>query len=160
MQDTLLLMFHTAVKMKVFYVCMQVSYVVSAMLVLVTVYFIAPLFESLPLCVLASIIVVACIPLFVHYVAWRRYWRTDRYDFAIWVVSFCGTIIAGVDYGMVVGLAFSVFVVHFRMQVYDIKLLAIASFGSISHMKFVYWFLIVIQYPVSLKTTLPVHRSD
>jgi len=101
--------------------------VVSATLVLVTVYFIAPLFESLPLCVLASIIVVACIPLFVHYVAWKRYWRTDRYDFAIWVVSFFGTFVAGVDYGMLVGLGFSVFVVHFRMQVHNDKLFATAK---------------------------------
>lgn len=106
------------------YVCLQVSYVISAMLVLVTVYFIAPLFESLPLCVLASIIVVACIPLFVHYIAWKRYWQTDRYDFAIWVVSFGGTVVAGVDYGMLIGLGFSVFIVNFRMQVCDVRLFA------------------------------------
>jgi len=123
------------------YVCLQVSYMVSAMLVLVTVYFIAPLFESLPLCVLASIIIVACIPLFVHYTAWRRYWQTDRYDFAIWVVSFCGTFVAGVDYGMLVGLGFSVIIVHFRMQVHDVMLFAIVSFSSISRVKFVFCFL-------------------
>ena len=122
-------MFHTTSENEDAYVCVQVSYVVSAMLVLVTLYFIAPLFESLPLCVLASVIVVACIPLFVHYVAWRRYWQTDRYDFAIWLVSFCGTIFAGVDYGMVVGLAFSVLIVHFRMQVLDV---ITASFSYVS----------------------------
>ena len=87
------------------------------MLVLVTVYFIAPLFEALPLCVLASIVIVACIPLFVHYTKWRMYWHTDCYDFAIWVATFFGTLVAGVDYGMIIGIAFSVLVVHFRMQV-------------------------------------------
>ena len=107
----------TGVKVTLLYVCIQVSYVVSAMLVLITIYFIAPLFEALPLCVLASIVVVACIPLFVHYTMWRMYWRTDSYDFAIWLVSFCGTFLAGVDYGMIIGVAFSVLVVHFRMQV-------------------------------------------
>jgi len=94
--------------------------VVSALLVLVTVYFIAPLFEALPLCVLASVVVVACIPLFVHYTMWRRYWRTDHYDLAIWVVSCFGTFLAGVDYGMIIGIAFSVLVVHFRMQVMNV----------------------------------------
>ena len=79
---------------------------ISAVLVLVTIYFIAPLFEALPLCVLASIVVVASIPLFVHYTMWRKYWRTDSYDFAIWLVSFCGTFVAGVDYGMIVGVAY------------------------------------------------------
>ena len=103
--------------MKMYYLCLQVSYVVSAMLVLVTLYIIAPLFEALPLCVLASIIVVSSVPLCVHYMMWRTYWRTDRYDFAIWVVSCCGTFLAGIDYGMIVGVAFSVLVVHFRMQV-------------------------------------------
>ena len=106
---------------------------VSAMLVLVTVYFIAPLFEALPLCVLASIIVVASIPLFVHYIMWRTYWRTDSYDFAIWLVSFCGTFVAGVDYGMVVGVAFSVVVIHFRMQVKSVTWFAIASSSTVSY---------------------------
>jgi len=96
---------------------------VSAMLVLLTVYFIAPLFAALPLCVLTSIVIVACIPLFVHYTMWRVYLRTDRYDFAIWIVSFAGTLIAGVDYGMIVGVAFSVGVIHFSMQV---ELLSVA----------------------------------
>lgn len=90
---------------------------VSAFLVMVTIYFIAPLFEALPLCVLASIVVVASIPLFVHYTMWRTFWRTDSYDFSIWIVSFFGTFLAGVDYGMIVGVAYSVAVVHFRMQV-------------------------------------------
>lgn len=90
---------------------------VSAMVVLVTIYFIAPLFEALPLCVLASIVVVASIPLFVHYTMWRTYWCTDHYDLAIWLVSFIGTFVTGVDYGMITGVAFSVIVIHFRMQV-------------------------------------------
>jgi len=111
-----------------------VSYVVSAMLVLVTIYFIAPLFEALPLCVLASIVVVSSIPLLVHFTLWRQYWRTDYYDFAIWVVSFCGTFLAGVDYGIIVGVAFSVLVVHFRMQVKYFMSFAVASYSSIIYM--------------------------
>jgi len=48
---------------------------------------------------------------------WRTYWRTDWYDLAIWIVSFFGTFLTGVDYGMIIGLAFAVLVIHFRMQV-------------------------------------------
>jgi len=107
--------------------------VISAVLVLVTIYFIAPLFEALPLCVLASIVVVASIPLFVHYTMWRKYWRTDSYDFAIWLVSFCGTFVAGVDYGMIVGVAFSVIVVHFRMQVNYGVLFVVYSSSNINY---------------------------
>jgi Sulfate permease family len=95
----------------------QVSYLVSALLVLVTLLGIAPLFYYLPKCVLASVVIVACIPLFVHYTMWLVYWRTDRYDFSIWIVTFVMTFIAGVDYGLVIGVGFSLVVVHFRMQV-------------------------------------------
>jgi len=109
-----------------------VSYVVSALLVLLTIYFIAPLFEALPLCVLASIVIVSSIPLFVHYTMWRTYWRTDGYDFAIWMVSCCGTFLAGVDYGIIVGVVFSIVVVHFRMQVKCFLWFAMPSSGVYS----------------------------
>jgi len=90
---------------------------VSSCLVLITLMAIAPLFYSLPICVLASVVIVACIPLFVHYTMWLTYWRSDRYDFSIWVVTFVMTFIAGVDYGLIIGVGYSLVIVHFRMQV-------------------------------------------
>ena len=98
-------------------VCFQVSFLVSACLILVTLLAIAPLFYSLPICVLASVVIVACIPLFTHYTMWLTYWKNDRYDFAIWVVTFFMTFLAGVDYGLVIGVGFSLVLVHYRMQV-------------------------------------------
>jgi len=56
----------------------QLSHLVSASVVLLTVFFVAPLFKALPICVLASIILVACIPLFGDFIAWRTYFKTDR----------------------------------------------------------------------------------
>jgi len=116
---------------------MQVAYVISALLVLVTIYLIAPLFDALPMCVLASVVAVSTLPLFVHYTMWLKYWRTCRYDFAIWLVSFCGTFLAGVDYGILVGVAFSVFVVHYRMQVY-IRFGSFTSHITVSHLLMIY----------------------
>ena len=131
MESALLVCFTESVlKCSCLFVHAGVICIVSAMLVLVTVYFIAPLFEALPLCVLASIVIVACIPLFVHYTMWRIYWRTDYYDFAIWVATAFGTFLAGVDYGMIIGIAFSVLAINFRLQVKCVVWFAVASVSS------------------------------
>lgn len=94
----------------------QVAYLVSAALVLVTQLFIAPLFEALPNCILGCVIIIACIPLFVHYTAWLTYWKTDRYDFSIWMVTCIVNLLIPVDIGLLIGVGFSLIVVHFRMQ--------------------------------------------
>ena len=94
----------------------QVTYLISALLALLTMLFIAPLFSALPVCILACIIIVACIPLFVHYIAWITYFKTDKYDFAIWIVTCFSTLIVSVEMGLLIGIGFSLVVVHFRMQ--------------------------------------------
>ena len=78
--------------------------------------FLAPLLESLPLCILASLILISCIPLFVYYKACVVYWRTSKHDLAVWTVSFAATMIVGVDIGIIVGIGFSMLVVVVRTQ--------------------------------------------
>lgn len=94
----------------------QVAYLISAVLTLLTMLLIAPLFQSLPICVLSCIIFVACIPLFPHYVAWLDYWRTNKYDFAVWVFTVVTNLIVSVDIGLLIGMGFSLILVHFQMQ--------------------------------------------
>lgn len=94
----------------------QVAYLISAVLALLTMLLIAPLFQSLPVCVLSSIIFVACIPLFPHYVAFLGYWKTNKYDFAIWVFTAVTNLVLPVDIGLLIGMGFSLVLVHFQMQ--------------------------------------------
>lgn len=94
----------------------QVAYVISALLALLTMLVIAPLFESLPVCVLSCIIFVACMPLFPHLIAFLGYSKTDRYDLAIWLFTTVTTLIFSVDTSLLLGMGFSLVLMHFRMQ--------------------------------------------
>ena len=92
----------------------QVSYLVNAMFILLTLFALAPLLESLPICILACLIMTSCIPLFVHYKASVTYWRTNKYDFAIWLVTCLANLCINVEIGMVVGVGFSFLVVIYH----------------------------------------------
>lgn len=94
----------------------QVAYVISALLALLTMLVIAPLFESLPVCVLSCIIFVACMPLFPHLIAFLGYLKTDRYDLAIWLFTTVSTLMFSVDTSLLIGMVFSLILMHFRMQ--------------------------------------------
>ncbi|XP_053400591.1 solute carrier family 26 member 6-like [Mercenaria mercenaria] len=59
----------------------QLASVVSATLVLIVIVSIGPLFQSLPNCVLASIIMVALRSLFLQFLELPKIFRTSAYDF-------------------------------------------------------------------------------
>ncbi|KAJ8298147.1 hypothetical protein KUTeg_024678 [Tegillarca granosa] len=66
----------------------QIASLFSATLVLIVILVIGPLFESLPNCVLASIIVVALRSMFYQFFELRELWKISVYDFLIWIVTF------------------------------------------------------------------------
>ncbi|KAK2163614.1 hypothetical protein LSH36_76g00078 [Paralvinella palmiformis] len=94
----------------------QLAQLISAMLILLTLLFLAPLLESLPLCILACLVLVSCIPLFMYYKACVLYWHTSKHDLSVWTVSLVATILIGVDIGILIGMSFSVIVVILRTQ--------------------------------------------
>lgn len=94
----------------------QLAYFISGILVLIIMLFLAPLLEALPICVLASIIFVACIPLFEQYRMCVTYWRTNKYDFSIWLVTCVVTLITTIDMGMAAGIIYSFVVTVYKTQ--------------------------------------------
>ncbi|XP_048774241.1 prestin-like isoform X2 [Ostrea edulis] len=94
----------------------QVTSVFSASLVLVVIILIGPLFESLPNCVLSSIIMVALRSMFLQVLELKNLWKVSRYDCVIWVVTFLAVVILYVDLGLWVGLIFSFLTVVVRTQ--------------------------------------------
>ncbi|XP_052795509.1 sulfate transporter-like isoform X2 [Mya arenaria] len=94
----------------------QLASVVSATMVLIVIVSIGPLFESLPNCVLASMIMVALRSLFLQFKELPHIYRTSAYDFWIWVVTFLSTVVLHVDYGILLGMLFSFFTVVVRAQ--------------------------------------------
>lgn len=94
----------------------QVTSLFSASLVLVVILLIGPLFESLPNCVLSSIIMVALRSMFLQVLELKNLWKISKYDCIIWVVTFLAVVILYVDLGLWVGLIFSFLTVVVRTQ--------------------------------------------
>eukprot|EP00042_Codosiga_hollandica_P059488 m.917987 g.917987 ORF g.917987 m.917987 type:complete len:958 (-) comp60172_c0_seq30:8093-10966(-) len=91
-------------------VASQLHGVVSALLVLVTMLLLAPLFESLPKASLAAIIIIALMGLFLQVRDAVVYWNTKTKDFVIWIGAFLATIIFDVALGLAVAVLLSVVV--------------------------------------------------
>uniref|UniRef100_A0A7E4W0L9 STAS domain-containing protein n=1 Tax=Panagrellus redivivus TaxID=6233 RepID=A0A7E4W0L9_PANRE len=94
----------------------QVSAIVSSSIIFALFMWIGPLVEKLPLCVLASIIVVALKPMFMQLKDLPKLYRTSKVDFLIFLVSFLGTVLWDVSQGLTIALAFTLLTVIARIQ--------------------------------------------
>jgi SulP family sulfate permease len=88
----------------------QVSALVSAGVIAVTLLFLTPLFHHLPLAILAAIIVVAVVNL-VDIRGARALWKVDRKDFALMLATFAATLLLGIEEGILIGAGLSIAVV-------------------------------------------------
>lgn len=85
----------------------QLASLVSAAILLLVCLALGPLFEALPYSVLGSICTIAIVPLFKQFVELPTYWKLNRFDLAVWVLTFLAVIILDVDYGLYVGMTIS-----------------------------------------------------
>jgi MFS superfamily sulfate permease-like transporter len=84
----------------------QMASLFTAGLILLTVLFLAGLFEDLPQAVLGAIVIDAAIGL-IKVPEMQRFMRTSRVDFAAYVAAGVGVFFVGVLYGVVVGVLVS-----------------------------------------------------
>ncbi|KAI1722105.1 sulfate permease family domain-containing protein [Ditylenchus destructor] len=94
----------------------QFSNVFSCLLLLGVILFLGPLFRTLPLCMLSTVIVVALRPMFRKFNDLPRIWRISKHDFFIWVVSFCATVAIDVIGGLAVSVGVALLTVVIRTQ--------------------------------------------
>ncbi|KAL4556851.1 hypothetical protein LXL04_035016 [Taraxacum kok-saghyz] len=74
--------------------------------------FMTPLFEYIPQCALAAIVISAVIGL-VDYEEAILLWKVDKKDFFLWSVTGATTLFLGIEIGVLVGVGFSLaFVIH------------------------------------------------
>ncbi|KAI3470703.1 hypothetical protein Pfo_027366 [Paulownia fortunei] len=74
--------------------------------------FLTPLFEYIPQCVLAAIVISAVIGL-VDYDEASFLWRVDKKDFLLWIITCIVTLFLGIEIGVLVGVGVSLaFVIH------------------------------------------------
>mmetsp|Transcript_2527 Transcript_2527/g.7108 ORF Transcript_2527/g.7108 Transcript_2527/m.7108 type:complete len:831 (-) Transcript_2527:236-2728(-) len=91
----------------------QVSGLVTALLMLLTMLFLTPLFYHLPQFVLAAIVISSVIPLVAYGEAAKLY-RVKSQDFVLWVVAFIGTLFLGVLMGIAIAVGLSLVIVIYE----------------------------------------------
>ncbi|XP_058182415.1 sulfate transporter 4.1, chloroplastic-like isoform X2 [Rhododendron vialii] len=88
------------------------SGVVMGIIMACALLFLTPLFEYIPQCALAAIVVSAVIGL-VDYNEAIFLWRVDKKDFLLWTITFATTLFLGIEIGVLVGVGVSLgFVIH------------------------------------------------
>ncbi|CAG9861405.1 unnamed protein product [Phyllotreta striolata] len=85
----------------------QLASIVSCSIMLVVLLWVGPVFQTLPKCVLASIIVIALQGMLKQVTAILKYWRLSRWDAIVWIVTFCSTLFVQISYGLAAGVAIS-----------------------------------------------------
>ncbi|BAT83082.1 hypothetical protein LR48_Vigan03g012300 [Vigna angularis] len=89
-----------------------VSGIVSGIIMICALMFLTPLFEYIPQCTLAAIVISAVIGL-VDYEEAIFLWRVDKKDFILWTITSTTTLFLGIEIGVLVGVGFSLaFVIH------------------------------------------------
>ncbi|XP_068596741.1 sulfate transporter [Brachionichthys hirsutus] len=94
----------------------QVSGLVSALIMLLVLLVIAPLFHSLQKCVLAAIIVVNLRGALEKFKDVPHMWRVNRIDASIWLATMATSALVNTELGLLVGVLASAFCVLGRTQ--------------------------------------------
>ncbi|XP_032068281.1 solute carrier family 26 member 10 [Thamnophis elegans] len=94
----------------------QLSGLFTSAIVLIVLIWIGPLFHYLPKAVLACINVTSLRQMFLQFRDLPELWRISHVDFAVWMVTWLSVVILSVDFGLAVGVVFSMMTVVCRTQ--------------------------------------------
>jgi MFS superfamily sulfate permease-like transporter len=64
---------------------------------LLIILWIGPIFKTLPRSVLSCIVIVNLRGMFLQFYELPNLWKVSKIDFIIWLASFCGVLVFGVD---------------------------------------------------------------
>ncbi len=101
--------------------------IISAILIVLTLLFLTSYFYHLPTAILSAIIMVAVFGL-IDVKEAKHLWQTDKRDFALFMVTAIGTLVLGIEEGILLGAALSLIVV-----IYTISYPHIAVLGKAEH---------------------------
>uniref|UniRef100_T1JKB9 STAS domain-containing protein n=1 Tax=Strigamia maritima TaxID=126957 RepID=T1JKB9_STRMM len=94
----------------------QVTGLLSCIVVLIVLVAIAPLFQCLPQCVLAAIIVVGIRRMFLQFRDFIHAWKISKLEAATWMITFLSVCFVAIDIGLGIGVIFSLFTIVMRSQ--------------------------------------------
>ncbi len=114
----------------------QLSSVVTATLIIVTVIVLAPLFYNLPNAVLGAIVIASVIGL-MDVPELRRYYTSNRVDFVLAMVALLGVISTDVLTGLIIAVFLSLVIILYRASRPNVAVLGkapgqVAAYGDIA----------------------------
>ncbi|KAM8966847.1 anion exchange transporter [Pelodytes ibericus] len=93
----------------------QVACLISCIMVLLVIFFVVPFLYWLPMCVLASIIVVGLKGMLIQFRDLRKYWNVDKNDWILWVCTYLVTICFAANIGLLFGVVFNLVISMLRL---------------------------------------------
>ena len=100
-----------------------VTALVSSLTLLAVILSLAPVFEPLPVCVLASIILSSLSGMFKKMLEVEQHWSRSVWDGLLWIITFLATVLVDVDLGLIIGIAASIVIVFVRSLVPSVVVL-------------------------------------
>ncbi|XP_055504048.1 solute carrier family 26 member 6 [Leucoraja erinacea] len=94
----------------------QLASAVSSALILVIILEIGALFSYLPKAILASIVIINLKGMFEQVTDICYFWRTNKIDLVVWIVTLILTVLLGMDLGLGASIAFALLTVIFQTQ--------------------------------------------
>ena len=91
----------------------QMSSIITALLIIVTLLVLAPLFRNLPNAVLAAIVIASVIGL-MDVGEMKRFWRSNRMDFVLALVALFGVLTTDVLTGLMIAVFLSLVIILYR----------------------------------------------
>jgi len=88
--------------------------VASSSFLLVVLLWIGPVFEPLPVCILASIILASLKGVILKMQDFKKYWERSKWDGVVWMTTFLATVLIDVDMGLMIGIFTSMMAVMVR----------------------------------------------
>ena len=101
----------------------QIASLISSIMILLVLLFIAPLFEPLPKPVLAAIVVVSLRRLFMQFQQLKTIGKISLTDVTVWVVSCFAVILLGIVTGLIAGFGITLLSIVYRSSRAKVKTL-------------------------------------
>lgn len=104
--------------------------IISATLIVITLLFLTTYFYNLPTAILSAIIMVAVFGL-IDIKEAKHLWQTDKRDFILFMITAMGTLILGIEEGILLGATLSLIAVIYNISYPHIAVLGKAQDSSI-----------------------------
>jgi len=90
-----------------------IAAIISAFIIVITLLFLTPLFYYLPTAVLAAIIIVAVVKL-IQFKEAQFLWKANKKDFVLMLITFLGTLVLGIESGILIGVILSLGLIIYK----------------------------------------------